>query len=194
VATSSSRDDTPTPTAAVLGSARIERPDPRWNQAYELGAALGENGWVVMTGGYGGLMAAAGAGARSTGGRTVGLPMSRWEHLVPHEHNDELRWSSGYAQRLHHLLGADIAFALPGGIGTLSEASIVWAAAQTEPDAPDLILIGDAWGRIIDTIAAHLVVDHADMEVPRFAEDVAAALETAHTLLRQPRQPGRARG
>ena len=31
-------------------------------------------------------------------------------------------------------MAADVIVALDGGIGTLSEAAVVWAALQTEPD------------------------------------------------------------
>lgn len=194
MATSSSRVDGLTPTAAVLGSARIDARDPRWDEAHRLGAELGRRGWLVMTGGYGGLMAAAATGARSTGGKTVGLPMTRWEHLVPHGDNEELRWSGSYAERLSHLLGADVAFALPGGIGTLSEASIVWAAAQTEPDASHLIFVGDAWPAVLDVIRCHLVVADSDLRIPHVVTDAAAAIDTAEDLLGRPRASGRAYG
>ena len=43
---------------AVLGSARIGPGDPRHHDAQRLGGLLAAQGWTVVTGGYGGLMAA----------------------------------------------------------------------------------------------------------------------------------------
>ena len=45
-------------TIAVIGSARIEPPDPRCALAERTGAAIAAQGWITLTGGYGGLMGA----------------------------------------------------------------------------------------------------------------------------------------
>jgi uncharacterized protein (TIGR00730 family) len=148
---------------AVIGSARIRPGDRRFADAERLGRALVGQGWVVVTGGYGGLMGATSAGAAAVGGHTVGLPMTAWKHLAPHESNAELRWAADYAERLRFLLAADVVVALPGGIGTLSEAAIVWAAAQTEPAAAHLVFVGAAWRQVHATVGTGLVVDRDDL-------------------------------
>jgi uncharacterized protein (TIGR00730 family) len=163
----------------VIGSARIGADDPRYASAERLGRALAAEGWTVVTGGYGGLMGAAAAGAAAVGGHTVGLPMSDWRHLTPHASNAELRWSEDYAARLRHLMAVDVVVALPGGIGTLSEAAMVWAAAQTEADAAQLVLVGDAWRGVRDAIGTGLVVDADDLALARWVatvDDVVAAV------------------
>lgn len=166
----------------VIGSARIGPDDPRHEDAERLGRALAGEGWAVVTGGYGGLMGATAGGAAAVGGHTVGLPMSDWKHLTPHESNAELRWSADYAERLRHLLTADVVVALPGGIGTLSEAAIVWAAAQTEPTASVLVLVGDAWADVHRAVGDGLVVDPDDLALAicvRTADDVVPAIRAA---------------
>jgi hypothetical protein len=127
-------------------------------------------------------MGATSGAAAAVGGHTVGLPMSDWKHLVPHESNAELRWSADYAERLRHLLTADAVVALPGGIGTLSEAAIVWAAAQTEPTASVLVLVGDAWADVHRAVGDGLVVDPDDLALAicvRTADDVVPAIRAA---------------
>ncbi|HSY16579.1 MAG TPA: TIGR00730 family Rossman fold protein, partial [Jatrophihabitantaceae bacterium] len=62
-------------TVAVIGSARLSPPDPRCVPAEQLGAAIAEQGWAVMTGGYGGLMEVTSRAAAQAGGRVIGLPM-----------------------------------------------------------------------------------------------------------------------
>jgi uncharacterized protein (TIGR00730 family) len=197
VATSSSPAETPSGRAVevgVIGSARIGADDPRYADAERLGRALATEGWTVVTGGYGGLMGATSGGAAAAGGHTVGLPMSDWKHLTPHESNAELRWSVDYAERLRHLLAADVVVALPGGIGTLSEAAMVWAAAQTEPGATQLVLVGEAWRAVREAIGAGLVVDEHDVALARCVEGVDDVVAAVHESLHRPRAESRARG
>ena len=181
MATSSSPAENPVE-IGVIGSARIDPDDARYADAERLGRALADEGWAVVTGGYGGLMGATSSAASAGGGHTVGLPMSDWKHLTPHESNAELRWSADYAERLRHLLTCDAVVALPGGIGTLSEAAIVWAAAQTEPGAASLVLVGAEWADVHRAIGDGLVVDPDDLALAvcvATVEDVVDAIRAA---------------
>ena len=193
MATSSSPAEPPA-TVAVLGSASIEKTDQRWQDARALGGALAERGWTVLTGGYGGLMGAVAEGARAAGGHTVGLPMTEWEHLTPHAANAELRWSADYAERVAHLLSADVAIALPGGVGTLAEASMIWAAAQTEPGAAQLVLVGDAWRQLIDQLGRSFVIAPEDLIIPTMVDDVSDIVDAVEQALIAPRGGSSARG
>jgi uncharacterized protein (TIGR00725 family) len=171
---------------AVLGSARIGPGDPRHDDAVRLGGLLAGAGWAVITGGYGGLMAAVARGASAAGGRAVGLPMRAWGHLTPDASCAELRWSVSYAERIGHLLAARVAIALPGGVGTLAEASAVWAAAQTELGAAQLVLVGQAWRALMDAFAAQLVVGEKDLALPVVVDTVDAVVPAVHRLLTTP--------
>jgi uncharacterized protein (TIGR00730 family) len=193
VATSSSPADPPVE-VGVIGSARIQPDDPRYTDAERLGRALADEGWAVVTGGYGGLMGATSGGAAAAGGHTIGLPMSDWKHLTPHESIAEVRWSASYAERLRHLLTADAVVALPGGIGTLSEAAIVWAAAQTEPGAASLVLVGDAWADIHRAVGHGLVVDPDDLALAVCVDTVDQVVPAIRAALSQPRQTRGPRG
>jgi uncharacterized protein (TIGR00730 family) len=186
VATSSSPAETPSRQAVevgVIGSARITPDDERYADAERLGRALAGEGWTVVTGGYGGLMGATSGGAAAAGGHTVGLPMSDWKHLTPHESNAELRWAEDYAARLRHLMAVDVVVALPGGIGTLSEAAMVWAAAQTEAEAAQLVLVGDAWRDVRDAVGTGLVVDSDDLALARCVATVDDVVDVVHQVL-----------
>ncbi|MEV6859450.1 LOG family protein [Streptosporangium subroseum] len=188
--TSSSPDEAPTgptgppeltgPTGptivAIIGSARLEEPDPAWQQALALGSALGGRGWRVMTGGYGGLMGAAARGAREAGATVIGLPMRGWAELTPSPWCTELRWADDYSQRLRHLLTADAVVALAGGVGTLGEAAVVWSALQTEPGAARLVLLGTRWRRLREAFAAELVIGPDDLRLAPVAEDADEAV------------------
>ncbi len=153
----------PALTVAVIGSARLTPPDPRCVLAEQTGAAIAAAGWAVMTGGYGGLMEVASRAAAQAGGTVIGLPMRGWSALTPNRWNHELRWSDTYPERLAHLLAADAIVVLDGGIGTLSEATVAWAALQTEPAAADLIFLGPDWPPVLRSITDHLVIDDRDL-------------------------------
>jgi uncharacterized protein (TIGR00725 family) len=168
-------------TVAVLGSARLGLDDPEWKVAVAVGRGLVEAGCAVMTGGYGGLMSATASGA--SGGVVIGLPMRAWTSLTPDPGCTELRWSDSYPQRIAALLSCDAVIALDGGVGTLSELTIVWAAAQTEPGAPRVVVVGERWRTILDGLAATLVAGPDDFALVAWARDaeqaVALALEPA---------------
>jgi uncharacterized protein (TIGR00730 family) len=177
---------------AVLGSARLGPDDPAWSVADELGRRLAEAGFTVVSGGYGGLMAAVARAAREAGGHVVGLPMTAWEHLEPNEWNVELVWSDGYPERLGELLASEAIVALDGGVGTLSELAVAWSAAQTEPGAPLLVAIGERWARLLAALVDDLVVSAEDIGLVH----VVPSAEAAVALIARPpdRPDARARG
>ncbi len=154
---------------AVLGSARLTESDDRWMQAYKLGMILAGEGFVVVTGGYGGLMTAVSRGVRELGGHVIGLPMRHWAAIEPNRWNGDLRWSTDYGTRINHILHCDAVIALAGGVGTLSEMAMVWAASQTEEPALPLILLGECWPPLVKSFHEHLVVSDVDIQLLRFA-------------------------
>ena len=64
----------------VFGSARTPPEHPHTSWSREVGAALGEAGFAIITGGGGGLMEAANRGARDAGALSVGCNIE-----LPHE-------------------------------------------------------------------------------------------------------------
>jgi uncharacterized protein (TIGR00730 family) len=163
----------------VMGSARLTESDEWWTLAHQLGGLLAGNGFVVVTGGYGGLMEAVGRGAHEAGGRVIGLTMLHWTNVEPNEWNVDLRWSKNYGTRLNHFLNCDGVIALPGGIGTLSEMALAWAANQTEGYALPLVLLGDCWPPLIQSMLENLVINEKDLDFLRFA---ATPEEAVHEL------------
>ena len=178
------------PEVAVLGSARIEPLDPRWDQARALGGLLAKGGFTVVTGGYGGLMSAVSQGVSEGGGRVVGLPMRHWDKLEPNRWNAELRWSDGYGTRLDHLLRCAAVIALPGGVGTLSEVSVIWAAAQTEATPLTIVLLGEGWPPLLEAFRSHLVVGPDDLKLLRIAATPEEAVQALTAPAEQDARPG----
>lgn len=93
--------------------------------ARQAGAALAARGWVVLTGGLGGVMAAAAAGAAASGGVVVGL--------LPGD--DRTAASAGHS------------VVVPTGLGELRNALIVRSS-----DA--VLAVGGSWGTQIEVALA----------------------------------------
>jgi len=184
----------PALSVGVVGSARLQPPDPRCALAEQTGAAIAARGWTMITGGYGGLMEVASRAAAEAGGKVIGLPMRGWVNLTPNKWNNELRWSTTYAERLAHLLAADAVVVLDGGIGTLSEAATVWAALQTEPDAADLVFLGTGWEPVLQAFATHLVIDDSDLAHVTVCADPRQAVAHIAQARSRRRRPARPRG
>lgn len=94
--------------------------------AEEVGRRLAEAGAVVLTGGRGGVMAAACRGARAARGRTVGILPGGDERSSPPDDGVELAiyTGMGQARNLVLVLSAQAVIAVGGGWGTLSEVAM----------------------------------------------------------------------
>lgn len=178
----------------VMGSARIQPGDPRYDDAMRVGREMATAGFVVMTGGYGGLMEAVSRGAAEAGGAVIGLPVRGWASLVPNAWVGEARWVDSYFDRLTAFAACDAIVALDGGLGTLGEAAVAWANLQTDPGTnPPLILFGRAWRRLHAFIGEILVVDERDLDLVRLVdrpEAVSGAIVDAiagHPAVGEPR-------
>jgi uncharacterized protein (TIGR00730 family) len=176
-----SQDNSQRGLVAIIGSARIDETDARWSDAFKLGEALAHNGFSIMTGGYGGLMAAVAKGAFKNGGPTIGLPMKPWTHLTPDSSHLELRWSEDYFERLNHLLSADYLIVLDGGIGTLSEMSLAWAIAQTEIKHSKIVVMGQGIKKLLEEFMNSLVISNEDMNIIEYVDSISEVIAHLNT-------------
>jgi len=125
---------------AVFGSSTTKESDATWRLAYELGAELARSGAAVMTGGYGGIMAACSRGAREAGGHVVGVTVELFERRGPvNPWVTERVHTHDLFERLRTIIArADGFVTVPGSIGTLTELFLTWTllSAQARPAAP----------------------------------------------------------
>ncbi len=128
---------------AVCGPAAPDDPAVL-EQARAAGRALAERGWVVLTGGLGGVMAAAAEGAASAGGTAVGLlPGSDRDDASP-GHTVVLPTGLGELRNALLVRAADVVLAVGCSWGTLSEIAlatrtgvpVVTVAGWDLPEAP----------------------------------------------------------
>lgn len=137
----------------VFGSGIIKPNDIQYEKATELGAMLALNKFTVCTGGYGGIMESVLAGAKSEGGKTIGITMDSVS-AVPNEFLDENVIMPNWVERLMELIAIGDAYVVfKGGSGTLVEISALLEMMNKKiMKEKQIIFYSKFWGKVIDTI------------------------------------------
>ena len=151
---------------SVFGSSSPRPGDDLYASALELGTRLATAGYVVVTGGYGGLMEATSRGAAEAGGHVVGVtaPALFPNRAGPNVWVAEESAHATLLQRIDCLVEMSAAaIVLPGSIGTLAELVAFWnhayvARFSDSPPRP-LIAVGEPWRSLVPTLAATLDTD-----------------------------------
>jgi uncharacterized protein (TIGR00730 family) len=172
------------PAVSVFGSARSKPDSPECDLAADLGAALAEAGYAVITGGGPGVMEAANRGATEAGGMSVGLGIE-----LPFEQglNDwvdmGIDFRYFFVRKTMFVKYAQAFVVLPGGFGTLDELFEAVTLVQTKKVTRfPVILMGTAyWAGLIDWIKQTLLADGkingADLELIQLTDDVDEAVQ-----------------
>lgn len=162
----------------IFGGSRCSENSPEYQQAKELGARLAEAGYTICTGGYLGIMEAASRGAREKGGRVFGIVMNQFKS-EPNRYLTDKVASKHFYERLQNLIERSAGFiALRGGMGTVTEVSLVWNKLQTGViEMRPLVLLGDCWKPVVEAWKNHLVVSEKDISILNFADSVEEAVK-----------------
>ena len=129
-------------------------------RAREIGRAIGEAGFAVITGGGPGLMEAANRGAQDAGATSVGLNI-----MLPHEQalnpyvDIGLSFDYFFTRKLMFVRYSRSIVALPGGYGTLDELFEVMTLIQTGEaiDHPVVLVGRDYWSGLLDWVRDELL-------------------------------------
>ncbi|MFI1240342.1 LOG family protein [Nocardia salmonicida] len=130
---------------AVFCSASEEVDDQYRRFAEEVGRCIGDRGWTLVTGGQSAsMMGAVADGARTVGGRTIGvIPASLLHKADPNSH--ELVRVSSISERKETMIArADAILALPGGVGTCDEIFMSWTEVMAGPRRKPLVVLDDS--------------------------------------------------
>ena len=89
--------------------------------AYEVGCLVGQNEWVLVCGGLGGVMEGAAKGCFENGGITVGILPSTEKRSANPFVTLAIPTGMGEARNVLVVRASDVVVAIAGGYGTLSE-------------------------------------------------------------------------
>ena len=155
----------------IFGGSRCREDSAEYQQAKEIGARLAEAGFTICTGGYLGVMEAASRGAREKGGRVYGIVMNQFRS-EPNRYLTDKVATNHFYERLQTLIVRSVGFvALRGGMGTVTEISLVWNKLQTGViDKRPLVLLGECWRQVVECWEDNLVVSKADVSFLDFAD------------------------
>ncbi|UVE16654.1 LOG family protein [Pseudomonas sp. LS44] len=147
----------------VFGSARTPPGHPLYTLARDLGATLTRYDLMVVTGGGGGIMAAAheGAGRENSLGFNITLPFEQGANATMAGSENLLSFHFFFLRKLFFVKEADALVLCPGGFGTLDEALEVLTLIQTgkSPIVPVVLLDepgGSYWQDALDFIHRQL--------------------------------------
>ena len=154
----------------IFGGSRCKETDLEYTQARRVGELLAEAGYTICTGGYLGVMEGASRGAREGGGRVLGIVMNQFKG-EPNRYLTDKVATPHFYERLQRLITRSIGFiAIRGGMGTVTELSLVWNKIQTRViDPRPLVLLGECWPPIVKTWQTYLAVSDDDVRALDFA-------------------------
>ena len=174
------------PAVCLFGSARTQPGHAEYELGREIGRAIGESGFALITGGGPGTMEAANRGAREAGALSVGLNIE-----LPHEQGLNpyvdlgMEFHYFFVRKLMFVRYSDAFVVLPGGFGTLDETFEALTLIQTgkTPDHPVVLAGVEYWSGLIDWMRANLLElgrisaeDLGQAELADGAEDVMSLL------------------
>ncbi len=171
--------DSPTE-VAVFGSSEPQAGEPLYELARQLGRFLAEAGFLVVSGGYGGVMEGASRGAREAGGQTLGITTDSFAGRSAANRflTREIR-EPDLLLRTRALIQRPQGFVvLPGRSGTLAELTGLWAMhraglLQRRP----VVLLGEAWEGLLESLEGRGLLHPERRKITRLAASPREAVD-----------------
>lgn len=162
----------------IFGGSKCKEGQPEYEQARRIGQILAEAGFTICTGGYLGVMEAASRGAREKGGRVLGIVMNQFKG-EPNRYLTDKVATDHFYDRLQGLIQRSMGFiALKGGMGTVTEISLVWNKLTTQVLEPrPLVLVGECWKPVLKSWEDNLVVSKAETSLLSLVETAEEACQ-----------------
>jgi uncharacterized protein (TIGR00730 family) len=171
----------------VFGSARTKPEEPIYGMAMQFGRKLAESGYMVITGGGGGIMQAAneGAGPEHSFGVNIRLPFEQKANPVLEGNPRLITYKYFFNRKVAFLKEADAVALFPGGFGTLDEAMETLTLVQTgKRNLLPLVLVDDPacpyWAEFIQFMERELLardyISRTDLALFERVDSVDAAV------------------
>lgn len=162
---------------AIFGSSHTKEGSPLYKEAFEVCKKLAEAGYVVANGGGPGVMRAATQGAKSAGGKVIGVtfqaaPAMRFEGRDLLNKVDVEIKTKNYVERTLMLLKEGQVYVIfNGGTGTISEFGMAWGLAKLYfGHHKPLILYGKFWKNIIKAFKDNMIMRPEELEVYKIVD------------------------
>ena len=169
---------------SVFGSARTPADHPEYSAGLDLGRALAEAGYAVITGGGPGAMEAVNRGAADAGGVSVGLGIELpFEQRLNDWVNLGINFRYFFARKTMFVKYAQAFVIMPGGFGTLDEMFEALTLVQTQKVTRfPVVLYGcDYWCGLVDwlrdTVLAGHKINTVDLDLLMVSDDIDAIVE-----------------
>ena len=171
----------------VFGSARTPPEAPAYQQAVNLGRAMAQHDWLVVTGATFGIMEAGhvGAGREHSMGLNILLPFEQEANPVIAGDPKLVHMKYFFTRKLMFVKECDAVVCLPGGFGTMDEALELLTLLQTgKRDLVPLVLLdepgGDYWKSLHEFIQDQLLdrglISGEDLNLYKVTDDCEVAV------------------
>ncbi len=173
------------PCVSIFGSARTKPDHEYYKLAEDIAYKLTKEGYGIITGGGPGIMEAANKGAKTAGGKSVGLNIELpfEQSSNPYIDPDKLiTFDYFFVRKLMFIKYAQGFVVLPGGFGTMDELFEALTLIQTKKIAKfPIVLVGrEYWAGLFDWIQKTLItekmVDEKDLKLIFLADDAEHAV------------------
>ena len=169
---------------AIFGSSHIDETNPLYTEVYEVCKKLAEAGYVIADGGGPGVMRAASLGAKTAGGKVIGVTFQgdakmHFEGRDPLNKVDVEIKTKNYLERTLMLLKEGQVYVIfNGGTGTISEFGMAWGLAKLYfGHHKPLILYGKFWENVLQAFKDNMIMRPEELEVYKIVDSPDAVLQ-----------------
>ncbi len=148
----------------IFGSARTTPDEPIYQKCVRFSRRLAELGYMIITGGGGGIMEAGneGAGSENSFAANIRLPFEQVPNRVMLKNPRLITYRYFFNRKVAFVKESSAIAVFPGGFGTLDEAMEVFTLIQTGKTSPKpLVLIDDEsgyWDKLLEFIKDAMLV------------------------------------
>ena len=176
------------PKVTIFGSARTHVDDPLYAQTRQVAADLAQAGWMVITGGGPGIMAAGleGAGRDMSFGINIRLPFEQGANEFISADPKLVEMKYFFTRKLMLMKESDGFVVMPGGFGTLDETFELLTLIQTGKAEPSPIVLlevegGTYWHQwqdfVNDELGSRGLISDDDCVLYRITDDARTAVD-----------------
>ncbi len=176
---------------AFFGGADFKPGDQTYTDAYMTAKYLAQMSLTIYNGGGPGVMRVSTEGAKSVGGKVIGvthrpnIPHPYFEGRDSLKKFDEEVETSDYFERTKRLLIlSDIHIVFRGGTGTISEFGMAWASSRIRlgQERP-IILFGEFWKTLIENFRRYMYMRPGEFRLYRIVESAEEVVNEVKRLI-----------